>query len=161
VPTYTVTFPALPAVTAHGRDAVDALAAAIQSAGSMPDVIQLCADTAPEVIRGAQAGESSIRAVVAWWMEQHPEIVVTEANPWTLAAADPTRWHEISRAKSDELLNILPPIAIPGGFAVSEPIRHEGAAVYLCVVNVAGRWWARESTLAGVGAAVRDLRSAP
>ena len=161
MPTYLVTFPALQAVAAHGRDAVDALAAAIQSAGSMADIIKLCADTAPEVIKGAQAGESSIRTVVSWWHAQHPEIVVAEANPWTLAATDPTRWHEISRAKADELLNVLPPITIPGGFAVSEAIRHDGAtAVYLCVVNARGRWWVRESTLAGVGAAAREIRGA-
>jgi len=163
VPTYLVTFPALPPVTAHGRDAVDALTRAIVESGSLLDIVEVCFAAAPEIEAACKQlppEASVIRTVVAWWMEQHPEIVVTEANPWTLAATDPTRWHEISRAKADELLNVLPPIDIPGGFAVSEAIRHEGAAVYLCVVNARGRWWARESTLAGVGAAVREMRGA-
>jgi hypothetical protein len=173
MPTYTVTFPRSPGVPVIGTDEVDAIAGALQSTGSLRDVIALAADTVPEmadVCRRAaprapdpQPGPeaAAVRAVVAWWHAQHPEIVVVEANPWTLAATDPTRWHEISRAKSDELLSTLPPIDFTGGFAVSEAIRHEGgSAVYLCVVNARGRWWVRESTLAGVGAAVRDLRSA-
>lgn len=164
MPTYTVTFPDGATVITHGDDDVGALAGVLLSTGSLGDVIQLCSETAPEVIQGtqpAESGESAILAVVSWWHAKHPEIVVAEANPWTLAKADPTRWHEISRAKSDELLNVLPPITIPGGFAVSEAIRHDGtAAVYLCVVNARGRWWAKESTLAGVGAAVREMRGA-
>jgi len=165
VPTYTVTFPALPAVTAHGRDAVDALTRAIVESGSLLDIVEVCFAAAPEIEEACRhlSGDMSVsRTVVAWWMEQHPEIQVVEANPWTVAKADPTRWHEISAAKVEELNNVLPPIDFSGGFAVSEAIRHDGAAaVYLCVVNVGGKWWAKESTIAAARDALRLRAVAP
>ena len=172
MPTCTVTINNV-SIPVIGTDEIDAIAGALQSVDSLRDVIALAADTVPEmadVCRRAAPRASdpqpwpeaaAVREVVSWWHAQHPEIVVVEANPWTLAATDPTRWHEVSRGKADELLNVLPPITIPGGFAVSEAIRHDGgSAVYLCVVNARGRWWVRESTLAGVGAAVREIRGA-
>ncbi len=169
MPTYTVTINNV-SIPVIGTDPVDAVAGALQSVDSLRDVIALAADTVPEMAEvcrragppaPASPEAAAVCRVVAWWWAKHGEIVVTEANPWTLAAADPTRWHEISCGKADELLNVLPPIDIAGGFAVSEAIRHDGAAaVYLCVVQVRGRWWVRESTLRGVADALREMRGA-
>lgn len=88
MPTFLVTFPDSPAVPVIGTDEVDAVAGALQSLDSLRDVIALCADTVPEMAavceRAAPRASAAqpwpeaaaIRAVVAWWMGRHPEIVV-------------------------------------------------------------------------------------
>lgn len=52
-------------------------------------------------------------------------------------------WTEISDERADELLEVLPPIYIPGGFMVGEALDHDerGVPVYRAVVTVNGRWW--------------------
>lgn len=91
MPTFLVTFPDSPAVPVIGTDEVDAVAGALQSLDSLRDVIALCADTVPEMAavceRAAPRASAAqpwpeaaaIRAVVAWWVAQHPEIVVRPA----------------------------------------------------------------------------------
>lgn len=83
-----------------------------------------------------------------------------DANPWANAATDPTAWHLTTPERRTELLNILPPIDVPGGFAVSEPIRHDanGRAVYLCVAEAHGDPWVRELALGDMAREIRELR---
>lgn len=85
-----------------------------------------------------------------------------DTNPWTRAAANRDAWHLITLARQEELRNVLPPIDVAGGFAVSEPIRHDvyGRAVYLCVAEAHGEPWARELALADMAREIRALRGA-
>lgn len=92
MPTFLVTIaPGTPAISVIGTDEVDAVAGALQDLDSLRDVIALCADTVPEMAavceRAAPRASAAqpwpeaaaIRAVVAWWMAQHPEIAARPA----------------------------------------------------------------------------------
>ena len=82
------------------------------------------------------------------------------ANPWKAAASDPESWHATTFDRAEELLNVMPPIYFPGGFAVGEAIRHdsEGRAVYLAVAMTPGCTWVRELAIKDAPAAVVALR---
>ena len=82
-------------------------------------------------------------------------------NPWTSAAADPTAWHATTNERREELMNVLPPIYVSGGFGVGEPIRHddEGRPVYLCVATVNGQTWVRELPRDEMALAILALRT--
>ncbi len=85
-----------------------------------------------------------------------------DGNPWTNAGTARDAWHLTTEARRVELLNVLPPICVTGGFAVSEPIRHDadGRAVYLCVAEAGGSVWVRELARADMPAAIAALRAA-
>jgi len=60
----------------------------------------------------------------------------TAQYPWTAAKDNPGAWCSITETYYWELLNVLPPLYFPGGFAVSEPIRDsDQGTIYLCVVT--------------------------
>jgi len=90
-------------------------------------------------------------------------LATLNANPWKAAASDPDSWHATTFERADELLCALPPMFIPHGFVVMEPIRHDdrGRAVYLCVVRSCGNMWVRELAIEDTPAAVVALRQAP
>lgn len=70
------------------------------------------------------------------------------AWPWTVAAAHPDEWSLITTEHADTLLNVMPPIYVPGGFCVSEAIRGSDAGeVYLCVLTYNDETWVRELTI--------------
>ena len=80
-------------------------------------------------------------------------------NPWEVVSkAPPGIWCEISEAQMMEALEVLPPIYFPGGFAVSEPLRHDGNGdpVYLCVVTIGEQYWVVEATIARARREVRN-----
>jgi hypothetical protein len=70
-------------------------------------------------------------------------------NAWQRAEQNPGTWIPITEDEHDELLGVLPPIYFPGGFAVSEAIRHngQGQPVYLCVRKAGGCHFAQELTI--------------
>ena len=63
----------------------------------------------------------------------------------TEASKHPNTWVEISEAHTDDLLNAVPPIYIPGGFMVGEPADHDadGCPIYCAVIGLNGRNFAR------------------
>lgn len=80
------------------------------------------------------------------------------------SSVNESEWTEITQGAADYCLCyclcVLPPIYFPGGFAVSEPIRHTlgDEPVYCCVVSLGERWFAREMTIKQASAHVRELR---
>lgn len=70
---------------------------------------------------------------------------------WDAMLASPERWQRSTPAMFDEMLNVLPPVAMGGGaFLAGEPNHHnaEGAAVYACFYAHAGIVEARYMTRA-------------
>lgn len=74
-------------------------------------------------------------------------------------------WFEIAESRYMDALEVLPPIYFPGGFFVSEAIRHDdGVPVYLAIAEWRGsgayamRYFAREVRRDRIEAAMSDLR---
>lgn len=78
--------------------------------------------------------------------------IIDSRDKWPFPAISEARkagagdWVEISEEAATDLLNVLPPIYIPGGFMVSEAADHDarGVAIYCAVVNAHGRYLAAE-----------------
>lgn len=79
-------------------------------------------------------------------------------NPCTWRDA----WCEISEEHYYYCLEVLPPLYVEGGFAVSEPLTNDadGRAVYLVCAHVGRGYFARVSTKADAAGHVRALRDA-
>lgn len=73
-----------------------------------------------------------------------------DRSGWKVAEENPGFWVKVSEEKAWEYLEVLPPFYFPGGFAVSEPIRHNknNQPVYLCVTTIRGQAYVREGTIA-------------
>lgn len=93
-------------------------------------------------------------------------------NAWPFpAVTDASRggeWTEISEAHADDLLNVLPPVYIPGGFMVGEEVAYddERGPLFTAVINVGGRrlaqnWPARQrrDAFAAASAALQEAQS--
>ena len=82
--------------------------------------------------------------------------------PWGACDAHPGAWVECSAEHWMYCLEVLPPIYFAGGFAVSEAVRDgaTGAPVYLCLVHIGSRYFARELTLYEAAQEARLLRAA-
>lgn len=82
-------------------------------------------------------------------------------NYWKAAGNDSTAWHPMTADEAEYCLNVLPPIYFSGGFAVSEPLRHDakGRPVYLCVVRVGPVPYCRELALSDAADCALKLRN--
>jgi len=80
---------------------------------------------------------------------------------WDYKAPKPWGWRKITKADANYCLEVLPPIYFSGGFAVSEPVIHDGAGrpVYLCVKRERGGFCAKLSTIAEVDPKADDWRA--
>lgn len=79
---------------------------------------------------------------------------------WDYKAPKPWDWRAITKDDADYCLEVLPPIYFAGGFAVSEPVIHDerGRAVYLCVKNERGKYFAKLAAIADVDPKADDWR---
>lgn len=80
---------------------------------------------------------------------------------WDYKAPRPWDWRAITEDDADYCLEVLPPIYFRGGFAVSEPVIHDGhnRPVYLCVKREGGKFFAKLSAIADVDANADDWRA--
>lgn len=79
------------------------------------------------------------------WSRPAAEFDAQHEEYWRRVRTAPSdRWAEIDEAAYWEALEMLPPIRVPGGFLVSEPMTEDpqGRTVFLCVVTRNGRHFA-------------------
>jgi hypothetical protein len=80
-----------------------------------------------------------------------------------LLNAGESTWLEVSEEFYYQALEVLPPYYVPGGFMVSEPLRHviengKEAGVFAGFSTLGGKHYARYATLAAFPRMVVELR---
>ena len=89
----------------------------------------------------------------------------TDIDAWPFAEmrANPNAWTPVSERVADELLNVMPPRYVPGGFYVTEESKWEdGEPWFTAVLRVGDSYYARDvkRSAARSGEALNELRTA-
>lgn len=92
-------------------------------------------------------------------------MIINLGDAWPFPAVDDARrrgertWFQVSQARYDYFIEVLPPIYFPGGFFVSEAASHDdrGVPIYSAFVEIAGRYYCREFARDRHAEAMQDL----